>query len=98
VKGSVARLFVGQQLDSKPLFLLAVASFRIFRLEVDWIDILPMLPATRILVRAEPTNLFLADPVFGRVGYELVTPSCGDACSVCTTSIYVTRVLGRKNT
>jgi hypothetical protein len=63
VKQSVAGLFVGQHLDAKPLLLLAVAGLRFIRLEVDRIDIVPMLAATRILVRVEPADLFLADAV-----------------------------------
>src|SRR5215211_6309659 len=33
-----------------------------------------MLPATRILVLAEPADLFLAEPVLGRVGHGLSLP------------------------
>ena len=75
-KSSVAGLFVGQDLEANPLLLLAVAGLRLLRLEVDPIYILPMLPATRILVGAEPADLFVANPVLGRVvGHDLVAPS-----------------------
>jgi hypothetical protein len=75
VKSSVVGLFVGQHLEAHSL-LLAVAGFRLLRLEVNSIDILPMLPATRILARAEPADLSVADPVLGRVvGYEPVAAS-----------------------
>jgi hypothetical protein len=83
VNQSVAGLFAGQHLDAKSLLLLAVAGLRLLRLEVDRIDIVPMLAATRILVRAEPADLFLADAVLRRVGHELVAPSSRDASTAC---------------
>jgi hypothetical protein len=76
MKTSVAGLFVGQDLEANPLLLLTVAGLRLLRLEVDLIDILPMLPPTRILVGAEPADLIVADPILGRaVGHELVAAS-----------------------
>jgi hypothetical protein len=76
VKSSVTGLFVGQHLEAHPLLLLAVAGFRLLGLEVNPIDILPMLPTTRILVGAEPADLFVADPVLWCVvGHELVAAS-----------------------
>lgn len=76
MKYSVAGLFVGQNLEAHSLLLLAVAGLRLLRLEVNRIDILPMLPATRILVRTEPADLFFAILVLRRVvGHELVAAS-----------------------
>ena len=76
MKSSVVGLFVGQHLEAHSLLLLAVAGFRLLRLEVTSIDILPMLPATRILARAKPADLSVAGPVLGRaVGHELVAAS-----------------------
>ena len=73
MKHSVAGLFVGQDLEAHSLLILAIAGLRLFRLEVNRIDIAPILPATRILVRAEPAKMIVADLVLGCVvGHELV--------------------------
>src|SRR5919112_4159533 len=76
---SVAGLPVAQLPDARGLLPLAVAGLRLLRLEVDPIDILPGLPATRILICSEPADLFLADPVLGHGGHELVATSSSDA-------------------
>jgi hypothetical protein len=75
VQKSVAGLFVGQYPGANPLLFPAVAGLRFLRFEVDRLDVLPMLAATRVLVRAEPAERFLANPILGRVGHELVVPS-----------------------
>src|SRR5215208_3136879 len=83
VQKSVAGLVVGKQLEAQSLLPLTIAGLRLLRLEVDRVGIVAMLVATRVLVRAKSADLFLADPVLGRVGHELAAPSSSHASNDC---------------
>jgi hypothetical protein len=71
----VAGLFVGHYSDPMPLLLLAITGLRLLRFEVYRMDFVAMLPATRVLVCAEPAYRFFVDAILGRVGHELAATS-----------------------
>lgn len=72
---SVAGLMFSEDLDAQPLLLRAIAGLSLPGPEVDAVNIVAMLAAARVLVRAEPADPFLAGPVLGRVGHSLVVSS-----------------------
>jgi hypothetical protein len=63
--------------------LRAIAGLRLLGLEVDRIDVLPMLPTAKIFVGTDPADLFLADSVLGHARHELATTSFAHASDAC---------------